>query len=547
MTVSISRTGLTPAAPDANPFPKSTATIAELRYSSLKVALGKTLFWEEQVSSDNTMACGTCHFPSSGGSDQRTGPLSGGLGGAFGMIRQHQSGPSQLSYGHVNPGSSNIDRLATGRFPPTMIGAYAFNLQFWDLRAGPGLDVTNGSVQHINGFRDWAGLEDQVTGPPVSDVEMGHEGIDWTANTIQAKLGASRPMALVDPTTIPASIQSLVSTNLDYDALFDQVFQSDSDSSIAAPQGVSRTRFAMAIAAYERTLIPDGAPIDTATMTTQQTNGFNRMRLAGCFACHSITGTQSGLDALGLPVPAFNQVTGQLANAFDNVFADGDEHNINSGSGSVKTPTLRNLGLRTRFFANGQMPDINALIDFYDQQPPPLGFPGTLGPIARANVIDFLTNALTDPRVANQTFPFDRPQLASERPEFVFEANEFGNGTAGPSGLVPEIIANMPPLVLPNGSTAVNWFKVGVGNTVPNARTALLVSNVQGTGPVLWVGNPFVLVAVPSANANGIATAQLPFLLDTASIGVDVFVQFIIDDNGVRASSNAATFRPFQF
>jgi len=31
-----------------------------------------------------------------------------------------------------------------------------------------------------------------------------------------------------------------------------------------------------------------------------------------------------------------------------------------------------------------------------------------------ANLVDFLQNGLTDPRVANETFPFDRPQLFSE-------------------------------------------------------------------------------------------------------------------------------------
>jgi len=30
------------------------------------------------------------------------------------------------------------------------------------------------------------------------------------------------------------------------------------------------------------------------------------------------------------------------------------------------------------------------------------------------NLVDFLQNGLTDPRVANETFPFDRPQLYSE-------------------------------------------------------------------------------------------------------------------------------------
>ena len=36
-----------------------------------KRILGKLLFWEEQLSSDNTMACGTCHQVYAGGADDR--------------------------------------------------------------------------------------------------------------------------------------------------------------------------------------------------------------------------------------------------------------------------------------------------------------------------------------------------------------------------------------------------------------------------------------------------------------------------------------------
>src|SRR5262245_12805091 len=36
-----------------------------------KIILGKILFWEEQLSSTNTMACGTCHQPGQGGADVR--------------------------------------------------------------------------------------------------------------------------------------------------------------------------------------------------------------------------------------------------------------------------------------------------------------------------------------------------------------------------------------------------------------------------------------------------------------------------------------------
>src|SRR6185503_15239054 len=41
-----------------------------------KAILGKILFWDEQLSSDDTVACGTCHRAGSGGSDPRSNQLS---------------------------------------------------------------------------------------------------------------------------------------------------------------------------------------------------------------------------------------------------------------------------------------------------------------------------------------------------------------------------------------------------------------------------------------------------------------------------------------
>ena len=37
-----------------------------------KILLGKSLFWDEQLSSTRTVACGTCHIPAAGASDPRT-------------------------------------------------------------------------------------------------------------------------------------------------------------------------------------------------------------------------------------------------------------------------------------------------------------------------------------------------------------------------------------------------------------------------------------------------------------------------------------------
>ena len=532
-----------PAAPDGNRYPRSTASSSALAQRKFQEQLGKLLFWEEQVSSDNTMSCGTCHIPSAGGTDLRAGGLhpSGNIG-AFGMIRQHQNGlTGDIDYGFVAPPSNSIDRQVTGLHTPTMIGSYVFNQLFWDMRAGP--DFVDNSGTTIPNFTDWASSEDLSVGPVVSDVEMGHEGIDWGTGFIQDKLNESYPLALVDPATVPPDVAWLVSSGATYRRIFDKVFH-------LHPQfggfvGVTRERFAMAVAHYMRTLIPDQAPIDQGTMTPNQVDGFIVMQNSGCFVCHSATGG-----------PTLTTPGGILADPFDNPLSDGQLHDI--GFGPVKTPTLRNVGLRERFFSTGQVATLNDLVDFYENQPfgPPFqligsGPGGTLTPGERNAVLDFLKNALTDPRVAAELPPFDRPELASERSEFFpFETNEYGVGTAGPSGTVPEIIANSPPLVtkpLPGGGFPVNWFKIGVGHCPPNRPAFLLVNTLDASGPTLWVAPGFTVVPSGNTNPQGIATAHVPFPLTTATIGTAFYTQWMIDDFGIRAFSNAAKFSPFQF
>lgn len=255
----------------------------------------------------------------------------------------------------------------------------------------------------------------------------------------------------------------------------------------------------------------------------------------GCFACHSVAG--------GALLP-----NGTLANALDNPLSNGVLRDIGRPNGPVKTPTLRNVGLRTRFFSDGLVTSFTDLMNFYVAQG--FGATGLAGFNAAelAAIRDFMENGLTDPRVKNEQFPFDRPQLASERPEFVFESNEYGVGTAGSSGLIPEIIANSPPLVIgPTPAPAVNWFKIGVGNAVANAPSALIWSNMDAPGPVIWVQAPFVAVFAGNTNAQGINTVHVPFPLTSTSIGLGFFTQWVVRDGALQASSNAAKFVPFQF
>ncbi len=563
-----------PAAPVGNPFPRSTATAAELAQRDAAVRLGKLLFWDEQVSIDNTMACGTCHPTELGGTDGRAGavftgpPANNGNFGTFGVIPQARIGTStQFPYGFLNPVSNQITRLVTPVHTPTMIGAYMFQKLFWDMRAGPGFSQTDLAVlPTFANFATDAALEQQAVKPPISPVEMGHEAIQWTDNTLQTKLNNSRALALVRPSTIPPDVLGLV--NISYRQLFNNVYSTHAQ--FGGNAGVTRERFAMAIAHYTRTLIPDQAPIDLGTMTANQIAGFKIMKLnhavnnptgrGNCFFCHSSSGDANGLN------PALQAPGGPFVNAFDNVLSDGQFHDINvtPGAPSRKTTSLRNVGLHTKFFSTGHggngvnkitVSTLDQLITFYDNQTGVdafFGFTGTLNATERAAVKDFLENALTDPRVRNRQFPFDRPELASERADFSpFESNEFGNGTAGPSNLVPEIIANAPPLVFPLAVTPNfrprSWFKIGVGNAPANAVASLMFSGSAGTGPVQWVASPFTTVSGGVTNAQGIGTAFSPLPLSSATVGVPVFAQWSIVDGAGVCFSDAAKFTPFQF
>jgi hypothetical protein len=97
----------------------------------------------------------------------------------------------------------------------------------------------------------------------------------------------------------------------------------------------------------------------------------------------------------------------------------------------VKTAGLRNVGLRSPeglfHYGYGPGASLEAVVDAYNNPPnaitqADLGTDGALAAIRplgltddeRADLIDFLRNGLTDPRVQNQEYPFDKPTLSTE-------------------------------------------------------------------------------------------------------------------------------------
>lgn len=501
-----------------------------------KRILGKLLFFEEQLSSDDTMACATCHVFSAGGSDARVGRHPGPNGNFFdlddklgspGVLR------SDASARYIPDAIFALREQVTARSSmPVPMAAYAPEA-FWDGRARRTfVDPQTGQIAIQNG----GALESQVAGPPVSDVEMAHEQRDWTE--IVKKLGRVEPMALASE--LPPDMAAAIAGGKTYPQLFAAAF---GDPTISA------RRIAFAIATYERTLIPNQTPWDAfnagvpGAMTPQQVQGWNVFNSPGahCNVCHTPPFfTDSTFRNIGLRPTQEDQgrqlVTGNPADR-----------------GRFKVPSLRNVGLREVFMHNGgvaagPMNTVRQVIDFYipanghqhfldniDPAVPTINMP----PQAANDLAAFLTGGLTDPRVANETFPFDRPRLHSERvtpnPELL------GGGLAGEGGLVPEMIALVPPLL---GSQD---FKLGVRNARGGALAFLLVSTAPpGAGGFVLRQGPVLLGGTGAGAGYGTWLRALPS--DPGLAGTDLYAQWYVQDPaaaGGWAKSELARLRLF--
>ncbi len=174
----------------------------------------------------------------------------------------------------------------------------------------------------------------------------------------------------------------------------------------------------MAIATYQRTLVPDQSPWDRYRAGDQEAlgllerYGWQSFQTERCQNCHT--------------PPLFTN------NDFINIGLRRSEYDAGRAgvtekpedTGDMKVPSLRNVGLRSRFMHTGEFRTLGEAINFYrngaslpevDEIPDAGAYTFSLSLQTAADLQSFLANALTDPRVAAETFPFDRPRLASER------------------------------------------------------------------------------------------------------------------------------------
>lgn len=510
-----------------------------------KVLLGKFLFWEEQLSSDNSIACGSCHLPEFGGGDGRSPQaIAPGLDGVHGTaddIRGSSGVVRQANDGSFTPSSQfGLERQVTNRTSPSVLGAGHHADLFWDQRAsGTFVDPETGVVLiPFNGA-----LESQALAPILSSVEMGRVGRTW--QDVREKLQAAEPMKLASnlPTDMVAALQLYPS----YPDLFTAAF---GDPTINA------ARIAFALGSYQRTLNPDQTPWDqfmagdpNALTAYEQQGWFMFQNQGRCISCHweplfsDDLPHNLGLRPIAEDVGAF--VTTGLQ--FD--------------LGGFKTPTLRNVGLRTRLFHNGQSPALSdpaqlsdpaSTLNIYlqgggvdlsnlDPFMQPLIASGVTATDVQA-MQDFIVTALTDPRCANRLPPFDHPDLRSA---VIAPPRQFGPSLAGSSE--PFLIDSAPPF------PGNHDYRLGVagGN---GAGLALLTYGFQSFEPNLsFAGLPWHVNVhdwIPIAlqgpiGEPGYATLHLPIPnVPTLSL-YPLYWQLLVDDP--QAPDGIASSRGWEF
>ena len=482
-----------------------------------KALLGQALFWEEQLSATGTTACATCHIPAAGSSDPRSVPgdtlsVAPGFDGLFGTgddVVGSRGVPASDALGFYDfDAQFGFREQVTPRKSPPVINAAFFDSLFWDGRADDVFsDPETGAVL----LPAFAALETQAAGPPLSSVEMGHSTSDWTALALE--LEQATPLALAED--LPPPLANFVASQ-SYPDLFEVAF-GDSD--------VTPARILMAIATYERTLIADQSPADlffggdSGALSPSEQAGLAVFNGPGrCNLCHSGALFSDGVfHNVGLR-PAFED-QGRFAISGNPL-----------GLGAFKTPALRNVELRAPYFHNGSMATLEDVIDFYDRggdfhltQSPTIQ-PLNLTQTQKNDLAAFL-RSLTDPRVAAELPPFDRPTLFTESAR---ASQTFGNASPTSAGLLPTLFA-IEPAFLGNPSWTLAL------TAAPNALGIFAIDPVASTGidilgAAAFIGFSPALILIPTP-LDTAGNSSLPLLLppDPSAAGTYTLQAFSLE------------------
>ncbi len=284
------------------------------------MVLGAQLFRDPALSASGRLACATCHDPANAFAPSTDLPIQpGGAGGtSIGMraapsLRYLQLVPAFSEHYHDSDGDDGIDQGPAGGFD-------------WDGRA--------------------ASLHDQARGPLFSPLEM----------------------ALSSPAELAGKLRALPYASK-FRAIFgDGVLESD-DAAIKA--------LLVALEAYQQdpaqfypyTSKFDDVQRGRATFTPAEARGFALFtdpEKGNCARCHPSSGshpafTDYGFAAIGAPAVTGSHVVDLgLCGPLRTDLASHHEY-----CGMFRTPSLRNVARRRRFFHNGSVASLRDAVRFY--------------------------------------------------------------------------------------------------------------------------------------------------------------------------------------
>jgi len=169
---------------------------AENPLTEPKRVLGKMLFWDEQLSSDGSVACGTCHRPAQGGADPRVGRNPGVDKGTIDDVLGSPGIVSLDRAGRPEPNPQfGLGPQVTPRAAPSNFGALWAPELFWDGRARSRVvDPLTGAVAIARG----GALENQVLTALIAPGEMAKRDRTWA--DVMATVERSRPRTKRDVT-----------------------------------------------------------------------------------------------------------------------------------------------------------------------------------------------------------------------------------------------------------------------------------------------------------------------------------------------------------
>jgi cytochrome c peroxidase len=295
-----------------------------------KVALGKLLFWDPVLSGNRDVACASCHHPRFGYAENLD--VSIGVNGVgLGAGRRFAAGNTipfvkRNSQTVLNVAFNGIDQQ--GQYSP------ATAPMFWDLRS-KGLEAQ--ALEPIKSFEEMRG-----------DVYPEDKAIE----------------------TVVGRLNNIA----EYRTLFSRAF--------GAQNAVTGENLGKALAAFQRSLLANNSPFDRymrgerGAMTAAQINGMRRFEAIGCSQCHNGPMlTDYKVHVLGVPDTPKRTET--------------DPGGIAESPYAFRTASLRNLRFTAPYMHSGSFPDLEEVIEFYDDLPE--------NPNVNRRAVDPLADRLDDP------------------------------------------------------------------------------------------------------------------------------------------------------